>query len=97
MATLEDAVSEATKNNRVCPMPTHWHNLYKLLPDRRRRGTGWEPAVPLILAAWHETPALFKALRLKEHLEWAASHDALDQVCSYMMTLSESDWHHYGE
>ena len=97
MATLEEAISEATKNNRVCPMPMRWNSLYGLLPDRQRRGAGWEPPVPLILAAWHETPALFKALRLKEHLGWAASHGAIDQVYSYIQTLHESDWYHYGE
>jgi hypothetical protein len=56
-------------------MPMRWDHLYKLLPNRRRKGVGWEPALPLILAAWDEAPALFKAVRLKEHLEWAASHE----------------------
>ena len=42
-----------------------------LLPDRRRVGHGWEPAVPLIFAAWWESPGLAKNLRFLEHLEWA--------------------------
>ncbi len=97
MATLEEAIAEATKNNRVCPMPMRWGHLYKLLPNCRRKGAGWEPALPLILAAWHESPALFKALRLKEHLEWAASYGAIDQVYAYMVSLTEGDWYHYNE
>jgi hypothetical protein len=97
MATLEEAIAEATKNGRVCPMPMHWGQLYELLPNRRRKGAGWEPALPLILAAWHESPALFKALRLKEHLVWAASHGSIDQVYAYMVSLPEGDWYHYNE
>lgn len=97
MTTLEDAIEEAKKNNRVCPMPMRWNHLYKLLPNRRRSGAGWEPALPLILSAWHEAPALFKALRLKEHLEWAASNGAIDEVFAYMASLQENDWYHYGD
>ena len=97
MASLEEAIAQATKNDRVCPMPTHWDNLYKLLPNRRRKGAGWEPPLPLILAAWHETPALSKALRLKEHLEWAASQGAIDEVYALMVSLPENQWYHYGE
>jgi hypothetical protein len=97
MVGLEDAIAEAAKNNRVCPMPMRWNHLYELLPNRRRKGAGWEPALPLILAAWHEAPALSKAFRLKEHLEWAASHGAIGEVYAYMVSLPESDWYHHGE
>ncbi len=97
MPTLEDALAEAAKNKRVCPQPSRWNELYELLPNRQRSGGGWEPALPLILAAWHETPALMKALRLREHLEWAADHDALAQVHSFMTSLPESEWFHYGD
>ncbi|WP_319526676.1 hypothetical protein [uncultured Desulfosarcina sp.] len=97
MAKIEKAIEEASKNNRVCPMPMRWNQLYELLPNRRRKGAGWEPALPLILAAWHDTPSLFKALRLKEHLEWDASHGAIDQVFGFLVSLSESDWYHYDD
>jgi len=97
MTTLEEAIAEATKNNRVCPMPPLWDKLYKLLPDRKRKGFGWEPALPLILAAWHEASGLSKTLRLKEHLEWAESHGAIDQIYAFMVSLSESDWYHFDD
>ena len=35
---------------RVCPQPTHWHRLWVLLPNRKRVGVGWVPALPMILA-----------------------------------------------
>jgi hypothetical protein len=97
MATLEETLAEAKKNQRVCPQPQRWQELYDLLPDKQRKGLGWEPALPLILGAWWDTPALHKMMRLKEHIEWAASHDCLDEVHQFLCTLCESDWQHIGE
>jgi len=97
MATLEQTLAEAQKNNRVCPQPREWQSLYEMLPDKRREGGGWEPSLPLILAAWWETPALPKMLRLREHIEWASAHDCLDQVHSFLCQLPEDAWHHIGE
>jgi len=97
MATLEDALAEANRNNRVCPQPSKWQQLYELLPARQRIGNGWQPALPLILAAWWDTPDLLKIARLQEHLNWAAAHGALDAVYAFLCTLPESEWHHLGE
>ena len=97
MATLEDALAISQANNRICPQPQPWNELYELLPNRKRVGAGWEPALPLILAAWWDTPAISKIARLREHLEWAAQHGAIDSVHAFMIGLSEHDWHHFGE
>ena len=97
MPTLEEALAEAQKNERVCPQPDAWNKLYQMLPNKRQIGAGWEPALPLILAAWWDTPALLKMLRVREHLEWADKHGCLEQVHSYLCRLAEKDWHHKGE
>jgi len=97
MVTLENALTEAQKNNRICPQPIKWNDLYNLLPDKKRKGNGWEPSLPLILAAWWDTPALFKALRFREHIEWAAAHGSLDKVYDFMLALPEEEWFHFGE
>ena len=39
-----------------------------MLPNREPRGAGWEPPLPLILAAWWEASHSSKRARLKEHL-----------------------------
>lgn len=52
MITFDDVMDETRKNNRVCPQPVRWQELYEMLPDKKRIGNGWEPALPLILAAW---------------------------------------------
>ena len=78
-------------------MPQHWHRLWEMLPNRAQVGAGWQPPVPLILAAWYDTPPISKMLRLAEHIEWAAKHDALDSVGRFLRELREEDWCHTGE
>ena len=48
-------------------------------------------------AAWHDTPALLKMIRLADHIEWAANHDALAAVAGFLRGLREEDWHHIGD
>jgi hypothetical protein len=95
--TVDRLIAYCRENNRVCPLPQAWHQLWEMLPDRRRAGTCWEPALPLILAAWHETPAMLKMLRLAEHIEWAEKHNALQEVAAFLRGLQEHEWHHLGE
>jgi len=54
-------------------------------------------ALPLLLGAWHGTPAPFKIVRLREHLEWADRHGVLPEVAAFLESLEESDWLHFGE
>jgi hypothetical protein len=68
-----------------------------MLPNRSPFGAGWQPALPLILAAWLDTPALLKMLRLAEHIQWAAQHGALELVGNFLRELREEDWFHIGE
>jgi hypothetical protein len=97
MPNLEEVFAEATKNGRVCPQPQRWQELYEMLPGKQRKGAGWEPSFPLILAAWWETPDLSKMLRLREHIEWAVSHNCLDDIYRFLCELPEDQWHHLGE
>jgi hypothetical protein len=97
MIDIEQVLAEAQKNNRVCPQPKAWQQLFELLPNKSRKGTGWEPAVPLILGAWWDTPAMLKMLRLREHIEWAANNDDLESVYDFLKSLPEEQWHHIGE
>jgi len=84
-------------NGRVCPQPQNWNELWELLPNRRRVGSGWEPPLPLILAAWWTTPALSKMLRLQEHIRYAAEHGAIAQVDAFLRGLAEEEWAHLGD
>jgi len=95
--TVENLIAYCRENDRVCPLPLHWKKLWEMLPNRTRVGAGWQPSLPLILAAWHDTPAVSKMLRLAEHIEWAAQHDTLKPAASFLRKLREEDWHHVGE
>jgi hypothetical protein len=75
---LTELLNYVRSNNRVCPIPWRWNELYQMLPGRRSVGNGWEPALPLILAAWWDTPALLKILRLEEHIRYAADKGVLN-------------------
>jgi len=68
-------------NQRVCPQPRLWSKLYDMLPQKKRVGLGWDPSLPLILAAW-DTPAFMKQLRLEEHIKWAERLSELGYTCS---------------
>lgn len=95
--SAESLITYCRENDRICPMPQQWYALFQLLPDRKRVGGGWEPALPLILAAWHDTPYLMKMLRVAEHIEWAAEHGALKSVATFLHGLREDQWFHRGD
>ena len=95
--SVTEVMVEARRNNRVCPKPAKWLELYEMLPDKRRSGTSWEPAPPLVDAAWNETSSIPKRMCFREHIDWADSHGWLEQIFSFMKGLPENEWHHMGE
>jgi len=94
MTTFDEVLAEAQKNDRICPQPRKWDQLYKMLPKRRGKDGKREPALPLILAAWWHAPAYAKIDRLREHIEWADNHGCLDEVYAFLRALPEDDWLH---
>ena len=85
------------KDGRACPLPMRWNVLWKMFPDRQRVGDEWEPALPLILGAWWDTPGPAKHMRLLEHLAWTHTHGCIDQVDAYLRALPETDRFHFGD
>lgn len=88
--SLDQLVVYCRDNERVCPRPQEWNQLYQMLPDVKPRGLGWKPSAPLILAAWWETSDEEKQERLETHLRWAAEHDALEPVEQFVRSLTEN-------
>lgn len=95
---LKSLLAYCQAERRLVPMPTRWQELYKLLPNSRRKASGGlEPPAPLILAAWHFTSDEEKAYRLQEHLQWAETNGVLDEIDSFLRGLPETDWCRRGD
>ena len=87
-------IAYCRENGRACPQPTVWNDFYEILDNKPYASAVEKPSLPLILAAWHETPGLLKMLRLAEHIEWAEKHGCLDEVADYLRSLPEEDLYH---
>jgi hypothetical protein len=92
--TSDGLINYCRENGRVCPLPQKWSELYERLPNKTRVGMASEPALPLILAAWHDTPVQAKMQRLADHIRWADKHGRLPQIGTYLRNLREEDWYH---
>jgi hypothetical protein len=94
--TFESLWAFCSANARV--IPRNWQRLYEMLDNKRRKPSGgWEPPLPLILAAWHETSPIEKQLRFREHIQWATEQHQLDQIGAFLRMLPEDQWLHFGE
>jgi hypothetical protein len=89
---LKDLLEYVKTDGRICPNPPEWNTLWKMLPDRKRVGLGWEPPVPLILSAWWNSSHLEKILRLDQHIHYAADHGMLNEIDIYLRGLKPDQW-----
>jgi hypothetical protein len=89
--TFETLWEYCISNNRVCPMPMKWNNLFNLLKDNKRL------SLPLILNGWEMSSPLEKNLRFKDHIKSAEDTNQIGEISKYLKSLKESDWAHYGE
>ena len=92
--TVAQVLNLARKNNRVCPMPGPWQQLYDMLPNKEQVGRDWRPQAPLTGGAWSATPAISKRMCLRDHIEWADSHGILDDVYLFLKALPDDEWLH---
>ena len=58
----------------------------------RKPDGGWEPPMPLILAAWGQTSDFDKQVRLREHIMWASFVGCVEEVNSFLRGLDENEW-----
>jgi hypothetical protein len=94
--TFEALWAYCTEDKRA--IPRDWNKLYQKLKNKNQKPSGgWEPPLPLILAAWDATMPIEKQLRFKSHLEWARDQGQLAEIGQYLRSLNDSDWYHFGE
>ena len=79
-------------------MPDEWNQMYSMLRNKIQKPSGgWEPSLPLILGSWWHSMPIEKVLRFQEHLKWAEKEGQLDEVGTYLRSISEDRWAHYGD
>jgi hypothetical protein len=94
MMTLNDLLELSKEDGRICPQPLKWKKFYELLPGKKQQSHGgWEPSLPLILAAWYEAAPALKAQRFESHIKWAAEHGALEKAFAFLASLNPEDWY----
>ena len=92
--SAEALMVEARRNNRVCPLPLPWSELYGLLEGSRYVDL---PPPPVEQGIWRQLSDLQKRLRFREYVEWAERHRRLAEMQRFMHGLAEADWLHMGE
>ena len=96
--TFDSLWAYCTEKRRLVPMPPEWAKLHEMLANRKQKPSGgWEPPLPLILAAWHNTVPIEKQLRFKEHIRWATEHNQLNEIGAFLRALPEEKWLHLRE
>jgi len=96
--SIDEVIGYCKLYDRICPMPEYWNKLFQMLKNTRQNPNGgWEPPLPLILAAWHDTPALPKMMRLYEHVKWAEKEGQLEEIFTFLKNLKEENWFHLNE
>lgn len=91
--TADAVMTIARRQNRVCPRPAAWSELYRLLEGERYADLQPPPVEPWI---WTKLSHLQKRLRLREHIEWAERHGLLAEVARFIEDLPEEEWVHMG-
>lgn len=93
LESADQLMVRARRNNRVCPLPARWAQLYRDLGGPRHPDLPAPPPDWL----WNKLSSLQKRLFFREYLEWAQQHGKLLQVALFIDTLAEAEWVHMGD
>ena len=89
-ASITDCLALSKAEGRLSPAGMHWLKFHDLLV-KRRKSSGGEPPLPLILAAASESDAN-KHHRLAQQLEWASDNHCLDDALVFLNNLPHETW-----
>jgi hypothetical protein len=91
--SVDQALQLTRRNNRVCPMPERWRDMFDLMASIAP-GKALPPVV-IDGAAWSVVPPMQKRIRLREQLEWAERLGLLDPVFRFLQDLPDEGWLHF--
>lgn len=81
-------VAYSTSNNRICPEPIRWNQLWHILGCPSQ-----ELGPPLVLSGWAFSSDRDKRARFKEHLEYALKAGMLEAAETFVRGLGPGEWH----
>jgi hypothetical protein len=95
LPSLKDLSDLCNQNDRVCPMPNKWNDLYEIVTtkDHDLGNDQVMPHMPLILGAWWDTTDGDKRNRLSEQLKWCQENNRSDIAWAYLNSLKDDEWH----
>ena len=90
--SAESLIAYCSENRRLCPLPQQWDKLWRAVPNQAQED--W-----LLYPDWpgFPMPGILRAIRLAEHIRWAAEHGALEKVAAFLRGLREDEWFHSGD
>jgi len=83
-------INDIFRNNRVCPNPMIWNDLYKMMCEDLNEQ---EIPKPLILAGWNFSSDMEKLIRFKEHLS-LIDFKIENRIKDFISNMKEEDWYH---
>lgn len=91
MANKQNLIEYVTSEDRICPMPLKWIQIFKVIGDDLPKNK----LVPLILAAWNFTEDGEKQHRLIEQIEFAFSlnNAKTEEFVNAIYALTNEDWY----
>jgi hypothetical protein len=90
---LKSLLTYVSQDNRVCPEPMYWEQLWRKLPGREKyEMENGNILRPLILAAWWEANDMEKAERLQLQIQYASENGVLNAVDRYLRKLRPENW-----
>ena len=87
---VEEYLSDLKKAGRSSPDGIAWQQFFETL-RKRKRSTGGDPPVPIILAASGESNAV-KHRRLGAQLDWARENGCLDEALATLQSIPNDQW-----
>lgn len=90
--TVDQVVTLATTDNRVCPKPAEWSHLYLLLLNVTPVGKSFPPRPPIEAPLWKTTSVAVKKMCMLSHIEWAQDIGALELMATYLYELPGDRW-----
>ena len=104
LQTYNEILEFIEDNEIVCPMPTHWQDLHKLIARRVHGASTREVNIvslldehgvesPLILNGWIASD-FDKKERFLSHIQYAAENNIINHVKQFLLALSMDDFLH---